>query len=172
GIADAPTVLACCAHDTASAVAAVPATGDRSWAFISSGTWSLVGMELDAPVLGTAAREHGFTNEAGLDGTVRFLKNRAGMWVLEEGRREGEEQAPRYTHEALFSTAAASASLGTTIDLNAPEFAGRGDMVSKLAEACASRGVDLPSSHGGIVRLILESLAASHAGALDDLEAV
>ena len=92
GVERAPSVLACCAHDTASAVAAVPATGERPWAFISSGTWSLVGVELDAPVLDTVAREHGFTNEAGLDGTVRFLKNRAGMWVLEECRREWEEQ--------------------------------------------------------------------------------
>ena len=168
----APAVLACCAHDTASAVAAVPATGEHPWAFISSGTWSLVGMELDAPVLGTAAREHGFTNEAGLDGTVRFLKNRAGMWVLEECRREWEEQGTRYSHETLFRSAAESPSLGAVIDLNAPEFAGRGDMVRKLADACAARGVEAPATHGGVARLILESLAASHAAALDDLETV
>jgi rhamnulokinase len=150
----------------------VPATGERPWAFISSGTWSLVGMELDAPVLSAAAREHGFTNEAGLDGTVRFLKNRAGMWVLEECRREWEEQGTRYSHEALFRTAGESTSLGVVIDLNAPEFAGRGDMVRKIADACAARGVAAPTTHGGIARLILESLAASHAAALDELEAV
>ena len=172
GVAHAPTVLACCAHDTASAVAAVPALGDRPWAFISSGTWSLVGMELDAPVLDTAAREHGFTNEAGLDHTVRFLKNRAGMWVLEECRREWDEQGARYSHEALFRTAEESASLGGVVDLNAPEFATRGDMVRKLADACAARGVELPATHGGITRLVLESLAASHAAALDELETV
>ena len=172
GVVHPPTVLACCAHDTASAVAAVPATVDRPWAFISSGTWSLVGMELDAPVLSAAAREHGFTNEAGLDGTVRFLKNRAGMWVLEECRREWEEQGSRYSHEALFRSATESTSLGTVIDLNAPEFAGRGEMPRKLAAACSTSGVDTPSTHGGIARLILESLAASHAAALDDLEAV
>jgi len=172
GVGRAPSVLACCAHDTASAVAAVPATGERPWAFISSGTWSLVGMELDEPVLGTAAREHGFTNEAGLDGTVRFLKNRAGMWVLEECRREWEEEGTRYSHEALFRTAAESTSLGAVIDLNAPQFAGRGEMVRKLVDACAASGVDAPATHGGFVRLILESLAASHAAALDELEAV
>jgi rhamnulokinase len=172
GVAHAPMVLACCAHDTASAVAAVPATGDRPWAFISSGTWSLVGMELDAPVLNAAAREHGFTNEAGLDGTVRFLKNRAGMWVLEECRREWEEQGSRYSHEAIFRTAEESAWTGTVIDLNAAEFAGRGEMVRKLVDACASQGADAPATHGGVVRLILESLAASHAAALDELEAV
>jgi rhamnulokinase len=172
GVERSPAVLACCAHDTASAVAAVPATGERPWAFISSGTWSLVGMELDAPVLSAEAREHGFTNEAGLDGTVRFLKNRAGMWVLEECRREWEEQGSRYTHEAIFRTAAESASIGAVVDLNAPEFAGRGNMVRKLVDACASAGVDAPSTHGGFVRLILESLASSHASALDELESV
>ena len=85
-------ILATCAHDTAAAVAAVPAAPDGAWAFISSGTWSLIGVELSAPVLTSEAREAGFTNEAGLDGTVRFLKNRAGMWVLEECRREWEAQ--------------------------------------------------------------------------------
>jgi rhamnulokinase len=172
GVVHAPTILACCAHDTASAVAAVPATGERSWGFISSGTWSLVGRELDAPLLGAAAREHGFTNEAGLDGTVRFLKNRAGMWVLEECRREWEEQGTRYAHDTLFRAAADAESAGTVVDLNAPEFATRSDMVRKLADACAARGVELPATHGGITRLILESLAASHAAALDELETV
>jgi rhamnulokinase len=172
GVATAPIVLACCAHDTASAVAAVPATGDRPWAFISSGTWSLVGMELDAPVLTAAAREHGFTNEAGLDRTVRFLKNRAGMWVLEECRREWEEQGTRYSHEAIFRAAAESPSAGGIVDLNAPVFAGRGDMVRKLVDACTARGIEAPATHGAFVRLILESLADSHAAALDELEAV
>ncbi|MFL5620212.1 MAG: rhamnulokinase family protein [Gemmatimonadaceae bacterium] len=172
GVKHAPAVLACCAHDTASAVAAVPATGERPWAFISSGTWSLVGMELGAPVLGSAACEHGFTNEAGLDGTVRFLKNRAGMWVLEECRREWEEAGSRYSHEAIFRAAAEAPSLGIVVDLNAPEFAGRGDMVRKLTDACAAHGVNAPSTHGGLARLILESLAASHAAAIDELESV
>ena len=167
-----PNVLACCAHDTASAVAAVPATGERPWAFISSGTWSLVGMELDAPVLTAAAREHGFTNEAGLDRTIRFLKNRAGMWVLEECRREWEEQGTRYSHDAIFRAASESSPASGIVDLNAPVFAGRGDMVRKLHDACTAAGFDAPASHGGVVRLILESLAASHAAALDELETV
>jgi rhamnulokinase len=168
-----PSVLACCAHDTASAVAAIPADGTRSWAFISSGTWSLVGAELETPVLTSMAREAGFTNEAGLDGTVRFLKNRAGMWVLEECRREweGEEQGTRYTHDEIFRVAADATSSGIIIDLNAPEFAGRGDMLQKVSAACEAKGVSC-ATHGEIVRLILESLAASHAGALDELDAV
>ena len=172
GVPTPPIVLACCAHDTASAVAAVPATGERPWAFISSGTWSLVGMELDEPVLTTAAREHGFTNEAGLDRTVRFLKNRAGMWVLEECRREWEDAGTRYGHDAIFRAAAESPPAAGTVDLNAPEFAARGDMVHKLVNACAARGFEPPATHGAFVRLILESLAASHAAALSELETV
>jgi rhamnulokinase len=167
-----PSVMACCAHDTASAVAAVPADGKRPWAFISSGTWSLVGAELDTPVLTSAAREAGFTNEAGLDGTVRFLKNRAGMWVLEECRREWEEQGTRYTHDEILRAAADAPSSGIIIDLNAPEFAGRGDMLQKVSAACEAKGISAAKTHGETVRLILESLAASHADALDELEAV
>jgi len=157
GIATAPTVVAACTHDTASAVAAVPASGEHTWAFISSGTWSLVGMELSGPVLSEAAREAGFTNEAGLDGTIRFLKNRAGMWVLEELRREWEEaEGVHQSHVELFAAAAAAPSQGFTIDLNAPEFAGRGDMARKLAAACAVRGFRAPQTHGEIARLVLE----------------
>jgi rhamnulokinase len=172
GVTEVPMVLACCAHDTASAVAAVPASGSRPWAFISSGTWSLVGMELHEPVLSAAAREAGFTNEAGLDGTVRFLKNRAGMWVLEECRREWEAEGERLSHAELFAEAAPASSLGITIDLNAPEFASRGDMMRKIERACRAQGAAPPATRGATVRLILESLATSHAAALDELEAV
>jgi rhamnulokinase len=173
GTTSAPMVLATCAHDTASAVAAVPATGEHSWAFISSGTWSLVGMELSAAVLSDAAREAGFTNEAGLDGTIRFLKNRAGMWVLEELRREWEEEdGVRQSHAELFAAAAAAPSKGFTIDLNAPDFVGRGGMRQRLAAACEARGFAAPTTHGEIARLVLESLATSHAEALDALEGV
>jgi rhamnulokinase len=165
-------VIASCAHDTAAAVAAVPARGDRQWAFISSGTWSLVGVERAAPVLTDAARDAGFTNEAGLDGTVRFLKNRAGMWVLEECRRAWQSGGSAESHGALFRDAAAVRPSGDTIDLNAPVFAGRGDMPRAVAEACAARGIAPRRTHGETTRLILESLADSHARALDELDAV
>ncbi|MEO8563451.1 MAG: rhamnulokinase family protein [bacterium] len=171
-VASAPVIIATCAHDTAAAVAAVPASSDRGWAFISSGTWSLIGAELDAPVLSASARVAGFTNEAGLDGTVRFLKNRAGMWVLEECRREWDADGERRSHAEIFAEATAASSLGMTIDLNATEFAGRGGMVQKIEAACRERGALPPTSRGATVRLILESLAASHADALAQLEAV
>jgi rhamnulokinase len=170
--ASAPAVLASCAHDTAAAVAAVPATGERPWAFISSGTWSLVGAELSAPVLTDAARDAGFTNEAGLDGTVRFLENRAGMWVLEECRREWEAAGVQTSHAALFADAANVAPRAATIDLNAPEFAERGEMPHKVEEACAARGFVPPRSPAECTRLILDSLAESHAAALDRLDSL
>lgn len=167
-----PAILATCTHDTAAAVAAVPATPGRAWAFISSGTWSLIGAELDAPVLTRAAREAGFTNEAGIDGTVRFLSNRAGMWVLEECRREWAGQGERLSHDELLRAAESAQSTGDVVDLNAPSFAERGAMVAKLAAACRAKGIGVPVTHGATVRLILESIAASHAEALDELSAL
>jgi Sugar (pentulose and hexulose) kinases len=169
---DAPLVITTCAHDTAAAVAAVPASSNHTWAYISSGTWSLVGAELTTPVLTRAAREAGFTNEAGLDGTVRFLKNRAGMWVLEELRREWQEKGTTYTHEALFRSASNAEAPGFTIDLNAAQFSGRGEMMRKVRDASIARGFSMPSSHAGITRLVLESIAESHAEALRQLDAV
>ncbi len=171
-VAAAPLVLATCAHDTAAAVAAVPAAAGRAWAFISSGTWSLVGAELSAPVLTRAAREPGFTNEAGLDNTVRFLSNRAGMWVLEECRREWAAQGDPLSHDELLRAAESAPSMVRVIDLNAPAFAQRGEMVSRIDAACREKHIDPPATHGETVRLILESLAASHADALDELAAL
>jgi rhamnulokinase len=172
GVDEPPVVLATCSHDTAAAVAAVPASADCSWAFISSGTWSLVGTELHAPVLTRQAREAAFTNEVGLDGTVRFLMNRAGMWVLEECRRDWEMQGTGLGWEALLSAAAAAPSLGVTVDLNAAAFAGHGGMVAALETACRNQGRPAPTTQGEIARLVLESLATSHADALDRLESV
>jgi rhamnulokinase len=166
-------VIASCAHDTGAAVAAVPATRLRPWAFISSGTWSLVGAELEAPILAAAAREAGFTNEAGLDGTIRFLKNRTGMWALEECIRAWEsEDGARPSYEALMRAAEAAPPSERTIDLNAPALGTRGDMPAMLRAACAACGVEPPADRGAFVRLILDSLAASYAAALDELDAL
>jgi rhamnulokinase len=171
GIADAPVVFASCAHDTAAAVAAVPAALDAPWAFISSGTWSLVGSELASSILTPDARDAGFTNEVGIDGTVRFLKNRAGMWVLEECRREWQSLGVDATYDEILQAAAVAPSTGITIDLNAGQFAGRGGMLRALERACRKQGV-VPTTPGGVTRLILESLAVSHAEAIEQLEAL
>lgn len=165
-----PLVIATCAHDTAAAVAAIPATDDARWAYISSGTWSLVGAELRAPKLTNAAREAGFTNELGLDGTVRFLKNRTGMWVLEECMREWRERGEDETHASLTCAALQSGPAASTIDLNASEFAERGQMLGKLARACRARGIEIPTSRGALARLVFESLVESYGDTLEELE--
>ncbi|GAB5537647.1 MAG: rhamnulokinase family protein [Rubricoccaceae bacterium] len=159
---DPPMVVAACSHDTGAAVAAVPATGDQPWAYISSGTWSLVGLELAEAVLTDTAREANVTNEAGIDGTVRFLKNRTGFWVLEECIREWEEaDGERPEYATLAAEAAAAPSLGQTVDLNEPQFGLRGGMLDKLSDALRQLDAPVPETRGGIVRLILESLAES-----------
>jgi rhamnulokinase len=172
GFGRRPLVLAACAHDTGSAVAAVPATGDAPWAYISSGTWSLVGVELDTPILSDAARRAGFTNEAGLDGTIRFLKNRTGMWVLEECIREWAASGERPTYDALMALAADAPDGGGVLDLDEPQFGERGDMVAKVEAACRARGLTVPATRGALVRLVLRSLAAGYARTLDELEAL
>ena len=166
-----PIVVTSCSHDTAAAVAAVPASGSEPWAYISSGTWSLVGAELSAPVLTAAAREAGFTNEVGLDGTIRFLKNRTGMWVLEECLREWAAQDLNLAWDTLLGDAASSAGQ-RVIDLDAPQFGARGGMVAKLAAACRDAGAPAPASPGETCRLVLESLADGYRRTLDELDAL
>ena len=168
---DPPMVVAACSHDTGAAVAAVPAAGDAPWAYISSGTWSLVGLELADPVLTDAAREANVTNEAGIGGTIRFLKNRTGFWVLEECIRDWEEaDGARPEYATLAAEAAAAPSTGKTVDLNEPQFGLRGDMLDKVNDALRQRDVPVPETRGGLVRLILESLAESYRRVLVELE--
>ncbi|MFL5606475.1 MAG: rhamnulokinase family protein [Gemmatimonadaceae bacterium] len=172
GPGERPTVIATCSHDTAAAVAAVPATGGEPWAYISSGTWSLVGGELSRPVVTSAARRAGFTNEVGLDGTIRFLKNRTGTWILEECAREWLDSGEVVPWELLMREAAPVQSPGFTIDCNQPAFGERGAMVGAIRRACAAIGAPVPETRGGLVRLVLESLADSYRSTLDELAAL
>jgi rhamnulokinase len=164
-----PTVIATCSHDTAAAVAAIPASGDESWAYISSGTWSLVGVELRDPLLTNEARQAGFTNEVGLDDTIRFLKNRTGTWILEECMREWSERGEPTSWEHLMRDAGATPSLGFTIDCNASTFRERGTMVDKINGACSAIGAPAPGTRARLCRLVLESLAESYRCTLDEL---
>ena len=168
-----PLVVATCSHDTAAAVAAVPATGAWPWAYLSSGTWSLVGLELDAPLLSDAARRTNFTNEAGIDGTTRFLKNRTGFWVLEECIREWEAiDGARPDYATLVAEAAEAAPVSRYVALNDPPFALRGDMRQKLRDYARAHEVPFPETRGQLVRLVLESLAESYRRVLFDLESL
>jgi len=148
-----PDVIAVGSHDTASAVVGVPAAG-TDFAYISCGTWSLVGVELEAPVLTEASRLANFTNEGGVDGTVRYLRNVMGLWPLQECLREwGAPELP-----ALLREAAAEPAFAAVVDLDDPMFLAPGPMVDRLVTA----GGKEFSSRGAVVRCILDSLALAH----------
>ncbi|MEU9017921.1 rhamnulokinase family protein [Actinomadura sp. NPDC048394] len=154
-------VVAVGSHDTASAVAAVPATADR-FAYISCGTWSLVGVELRAPVLTEASRKANFTNEGGVDGTVRYLRNVMGLWLLQESMRAwGNPDLP-----ALLAEAADVPGLRSLIDPDDPEFLPPGDMPARIAAHCRRRGFAEPASRAETVRCIMDSLALAHRATL------
>ena len=143
-------------HDTASAVVGVPA-GDESFAYISSGTWSLVGLELDAPVLTEDARLADFTNETGVDGTIRFLRNVMGLWVLSECVREWGEDLP-----ALLAGAAAATGLRTVVDIDDVRLLPPGDMPARLVALAAEAGEPVPDTPVAMTRCVLDSLALAY----------
>ncbi len=154
-------VVAVGSHDTASAVAAVPASGGN-FAFISCGTWSLVGMELDQPVLTEASRRANFTNETGVDGTIRYLRNVMGMWLLQECVRTWSAAGQPVRLEPLLAAAARAAPLHCVIDPADPGFLAPGDMPARIAAACERSGQPAPSGRAQIVRCIIDSLALAH----------
>jgi len=158
GLPGSTPVVAVGSHDTASAVVAVPAAPGSAFAYISSGTWSLVGVELDAPVLTERSRAANFTNEGGVDGTTRFLRNVTGLWLLTESMRAWD----RTDVAQLLAEAAAAPAFGPVVDVDAPEFLPPGDMPGRIADACAATGQAAPSGVGGTVRCILESLALAY----------
>lgn len=167
------TAIAGCSHDTACAVAAVPAeAGEADWAYVSCGTWSLLGVEIDAPNLTAAAREAGFTNEAGIDGTVRFLKNMTGLWILQECRRVWQESGIRVTLEELLADAEAAPVPESLIDVRHAAFGQRCDMPQAIRDYCESNELPAPEDRGRLVRLVIESLAEGHRVTLRELESV
>ncbi|KQR46859.1 carbohydrate kinase [Frigoribacterium sp. Leaf164] len=167
-------VTAVGSHDTASAVVAVPMTGDDA-AYVSSGTWSLVGLELSSPLLGDDARAAGFTNEGGVDGRVRFLKNVSGLWLLSESMRawsrSGTSAAERSSDLAtLLGEAAAVTRPVSVFDATDERFTPPGDMPARIEAWCTEHDVEPPRGRAETVRSILESLAAAYAATLRDAE--
>ncbi|GGL13062.1 rhamnulokinase [Planomonospora parontospora] len=154
-------VTAVASHDTASAVAAVPASGPR-FAYVSCGTWSLAGVELSAPVLTEAGRAANFTNEAGIDGTVRYLRNVMGLWLLSESLRTW----PGAGLGGLLEAAEHERPFAALVDPDAPVFLPPGDMPARIAAECRRTGQEPPSSPPAFVRCILESLALGHRRAI------
>lgn len=159
-------------HDTASAVVAVPAREDRSWCYLSSGTWSLLGVELNAPCTHAAAQAAMFTNEAGYGTTIRFLKNIAGLWLVQECRRDWLKSGQEFSYSQLTEFAAKAAGGRTLVDPAAAEFQQPGEMPKKIADYARRTGQAIPVSPGEIVRCCLDSLAQAYARTLQVLETV
>jgi rhamnulokinase len=164
-------VVATCSHDTGAAVAAVPAIGN-DWAYLSSGTWSLLGAELTEPIVTDAACEAGFTNEVGLGGTIRFLKNIAGLWVLQECRRAWEAAGQSFAYEELTRLAVENGPASAHISLQDARFLSPGDMPEKISSFCRESSQPAPAMPGQFVRTILESLALTYAQTLRQLESL
>jgi len=151
-------VVASCSHDTGAAVAAVPARGE-GWAYLSSGTWSLMGVELPEPILSATCRELNFTNEIGFGGSVRLLKNISGLWLVQECRREWARDGQDYDYPTLMNLAATAPPFVSLINPADPRFLSPGDMPARIAAFCLEHNQPAPAHPGAFVRCALESLA-------------
>jgi rhamnulokinase len=164
-------LIAVGSHDTASAVAGIPAAG-TDFAYISCGTWALVGVELDQPVLTEASRRANFTNEAGIDGTIRYLRNVMGLWLLQESIRTWADAGMAADQGTLLRKAALAPQLRAVVDPNDPAFLPPGDMPSRIARACEQTGQPAPQNPPETVRCILDSLALAFRRAVLELQAL
>lgn len=162
GLGDAEVVLPG-THDTASAVLAVPSQyapgASPDWCYISSGTWSLMGVEVPGPVINERSSGLNFTNEGGVGGTTRLLKNIAGLWLLQECRRIWQQQGRAYAWDQLVSLAAAAPPLVSLVDPDDPSFVAPAEMPAAIADYCRKSGQPVPADDGAMARCVLESLA-------------
>ncbi|MGD9636385.1 MAG: rhamnulokinase family protein [Pirellulales bacterium] len=165
-------VIAPPSHDTASAIAAVPAVVGSRWCYLSSGTWSLLGAELDAPCTSPAAQAAMFTNELGVLGTTRFLKNIPGLWLVQECRRDLARKGREMDYAGLTKLAAEAEAFRTLIDPAHADFQTPGEMLEKIATFCERNGHVPPDSPGRFVRCCLESLALKYRDKLATLESI
>lgn len=162
-------VIAPGAHDTASAVAAVPMQPDRA-AYLSSGTWSLMGIETVRPLISDRTYDYELTNEGGVGGTFRVLKNIAGLWLAQECRRAWQAAGQEYSYAEIQALAAAAEPFAAWVNPDDPAFAAPGDMPARLAANLRARGFTPPETPGGLARMIFESLAWRYRGVFAALE--
>jgi rhamnulokinase len=167
GLPHGTVLTAVGSHDTASAVVGVPAQDDR-FAYISCGTWGLVGVELGAPILGEASQRANFTNELGVDGRIRYLRNVMGLWLLQESARWWEREGGPVDLAALLAAAAELPRGGAIIDVDDPAFMPPGDMPGRIAAHCRATDQPVPDSRPALVRCILDSLARAFARGIAD----
>jgi len=157
-------------HDTASAVAAVPARAGDNWCYISSGTWSLMGVELKEPVINDASLQANFTNEVGVQNRIRFLKNIPGLWVLQECKRAWEREGKQFSYGELTAAAAEAKPIDTVLDLD--EFSSPGNHPQRIIEYCKKTGQQSPADIASTTRVILYSLAVRYKQVLESLESL
>ncbi len=172
GLQEALPVIASGCHDTASAVAAVPVATENAnnFAYISSGTWSLVGVELPQPVINEQSLAYNFTNEGGVQNSVRLLKNLGGLWLVQECRRIWATQGEKLSYADLTHLATESPPFGALVDPDDPTFLAPGDMPARLADFCSRTGQTPPHSQGAFIRCALESLALKYRWAIERSE--
>ena len=171
GLEDDVQVVASLSHDTGAAVAALPTTG-QNWAFLSSGTWSLMGVELPEPIINDTARELNFTNEIGYGNSVRLLKNISGLWVVQECRRYWAEREQDLDYEVMTHLAGSAPPFESLINLADPRFLAPGDMPVKVQAYCKETGQTVPRKPGPILRCVFESLALLYRKTLREIEQV
>ena len=164
-------VIATASHDTASAVAAVP-TKTANFAYLSSGTWSLLGLEMPQPVIDDAAFAAGVTNEGGVEGTYRLMQNVMGLWLAQQSRRTWAEAGTNLSYDELTTAARAAAPFRSLFDANDPRFLQPGDMPARIRDYCRETGQPVPESVGQVARSIFESLAFKYHEVIDKLTAL
>ena len=162
-------VIAVAGHDTASAVIAVPAENEN-FAYLSSGTWSLMGIEVNDPIITEDSYSINFTNEGGIDGTIRFLKNITGMWLLEQCRKEWENSGKSYSYNEIVKLADSVEKFRFIIDSDDPSFANPESMTNAIVEYCKRTGQTTPQTHAEFIRAIFDSLALKYRYSLDCLQ--
>jgi len=170
GVGEVPVIAPAC-HDTARAVAAVPAKG-TDWCYISSGTWSLMGVEIPEPIVNAKSLKYNYTNEGGVGGTIRFLKNIMGLWLVQECRRHFQREGYDHSYAELTQMAERSKPLAVLIDPDHKPFLAPGEIPLKIEEFCRKTGQRPPNARGEYVRACLDSLALTYRKTLEGLEDV
>jgi rhamnulokinase len=168
GAAEIP-VIAVGSHDTASAVAATPSQ-DEKWAYLSSGTWSLMGVEIPRAIINDKSFDYEFTNEGGVCNTIRLLKNIMGLWVLQECRRQWQREGEELSYDQIARMAAKAKPFAAFIDVDHTEFFSPGDMPAKVNAYLKSTGQNVISDKGQMARMILESLAVKYRKTMEMIE--
>jgi rhamnulokinase len=170
GLESVPIIAPAC-HDTGSAVAAVPAQV-KNYAYISSGTWSIVGVETDSPIITPQSLAHNFTNEGGVAGTVRFSKNVMGLWLVQECRHAWAQSGETPDYADLTTLAEQAPPFVSFVDPDDEDFLRPGDMPARLREFCRKTGQSVPEDNGSLLRCIFESLALKYRFVLERIEAM